>query len=78
MNNHNSWLENYLEISNMTDDVYARYKYQKDKFNQELADRYEREKLKNEIINEVISKIDVILETEAIQKLEKMIKNLGN
>ncbi len=78
MKNHNSWLENYLEISNMTDDVYARYKYQKDKFNQEIADRYERKKLKNEIINEVMSKIDVILETEAIQKLEKMIKNLGN
>ena len=43
----------------------------------DFIDRQEREKLKKEIVNEIMSNIDVLLETKAIDKLNKTINNLG-
>ena len=42
-----------------------------------MYERLEREQFKKEIINEIMSKIDVLIETTAIQKLNDMINKLG-
>ena len=53
------------------------YQIQKDMKKQELFERQEREKLKNEICEAVLSRIQVNLEVEAIAQLREMIKDLG-
>ncbi len=42
-----------------------------------MYEKIERENFKKEIINEIMSKIDVLLETKAIDKLNDMINKLG-
>lgn len=53
------------------------YQLQKDMIKQELFERQEREKLKNEICEAVLARIQVKLEAEAIAQLREMIKDLG-
>ena len=53
------------------------YQIQKDMIKQELLERQEREKLKNEICEAVLARIQVKLEAEAIAQLREMIKDLG-
>ena len=43
---------------------------------QNLLDQKEKEKLKNEIIHEVLDSIEVKLETKALQELKEMLQNL--
>ena len=54
-----------------------RYQIQKELIKQELFERQEREKLKNEICEAVLARIQVKLEAEAISQLREMIKDLG-
>ena len=53
------------------------YQLQKELIKQEIFERQEREKLKNEICEAVLSRIQVKLEAEAIAQLREMIKDLG-
>lgn len=53
------------------------YQLQNDMIKQELFERQEREKLKNEICEAVLARIQVKLEAEAISQLREMIKDLG-
>ncbi len=54
------------------------YQLQRDLMMNELYDRQKWEQIKKEITDDVMSKIDVLIETTAIKKLETMINNLAN
>ena len=54
------------------------YQLQRDLMMNELYDRQKWEQVKKEITDDVMSKIDVLIETTAIKKLETMINNLAN
>ena len=72
-------LFNKFNLAAMGDSLSAnmRYQLQKDMIKQELFERQEREKLKNEICEAVLARIQVKLEAEAISQLREMIKDLG-
>ena len=69
--------ERMLEAMGNTADVMLRYQYQKDMFKESLLDRQEREKLKEEIIQEVVSRVSVVIDEQAIKQLDEMLRNLG-
>ena len=54
------------------------FQLQRDLMMNELYDRQKWEQIKKEITDDVMSKIDVLIETTAIKKLETMINNLAN
>ena len=54
-----------------------RYYYQKKDFMDSVNSRKEREELIEEITNEVLSRISIRLEAEALKELEEMLRNLG-
>ncbi len=70
--------EKMLDAMGNTADIMLRYQYQKEMFKDSLLDRQEREKLKEEIIQEVVSHVSVIIDDEAIKQLDEMLRNLGN
>ena len=70
--------ERMLEAMENTADVMLRYQYQKEMFKDSLLDRQEREKLKEEIIQEVVSHVSVVIDEQAIKQLDEMLRNLGN
>lgn len=72
-----SLVDKYNEMAHLPNDLQTRYNYQTEKIRKEMYERYEREQFKKEIINEIMSKIDVLLETKAIDKLNDMINKLG-
>ncbi len=61
-----------------TADVMLRYQYQKEMFKNSLLDRQEREKLKEEIIQDVLAHVSVVIDEQAIKQLSEMLRNLGN
>lgn len=73
-----SMYERFLQAAEKTGDITLRYYFQKEMIKTSLLDRYEREKLKAEIANEVMSCISIKLENEAIMQLEDMLRNLGH
>ena len=78
MRRQDTMFERMLEAMGNTADVMLRYQYQKDMFKESLLDRQEREKLKEEIIQEVVSRVSVVIDEQAIKQLAEMLRNLGN
>lgn len=57
--------------------VELRYQIQKEQMMQEVYQRQDRERMIQEICDEVMKRISVNVETEAISQLSDAIKNLG-
>ena len=70
-------LERMIQAAEKTGDIAFRYQFQKEMFKASLLDRYEREKLKEEIAEEIMSRISITLDEQAIMQLNEMLKNLG-
>ena len=70
--------EKMLDAMGNTADIMLRYQYQKEMFKDSLLERQEREKLKEEIIQEVVSRVSVVIDEQAIKQLDEMLRNLGN
>ena len=66
-----------LKAMENTGDIMLRYQFQKEMMKNSFLDRQEREKLKEEIVQEVLARISIVLEDEAIKKLDEMLRNLG-
>ena len=77
MRNQDSMFDLMLKAMENTGDIMLRYQFQKEMMKNSFLDRQEREKLKEEIVQEVLARISVVLEDEAIKELEKMLRNLG-
>ena len=77
MRHQNSMFDLMLKAMENTGDIMLRYQFQKEMMKNSFLDRQEREKLKEEIVQEVLARISVVLEDEAIKELEKMLRNLG-
>ena len=66
-----------LKAMENTGDIMLRYQFQKEMMKNSFLDRQEREKMKEEIIQEVLARISIRLEDEAIKQLDEMLRNLG-
>lgn len=77
MRHQNSMFDLMLKAMENTGDIMLRYQFQKEMMKNSFLDRQEREKLKEEIVQEVLARISIVLEDEAIKELEKMLRNLG-
>ena len=78
MRRQNTMFEKMLDAMGNTADIMLRYQYQKEMFKDSLLERQEREKLKEEIIQEVVSRVSVVIDEQAIKQLDEMLRNLGN
>ena len=77
MRNQSSMFDLMLKAMENTGDIMLRYQFQKEMMKNSFLDRQEREKLKEEIVQEVLARISIVLEDEAIKKLDEMLRNLG-
>ena len=77
MRHQNSMCDLMLKAMENTGDIMLRYQFQKEMMKNSFLDRQEREKLKEEIVQEVLARISIVLEDEAIKKLDEMLRNLG-
>ena len=77
MRNQNSMFDLMQKAMENTGDIMLRQQFQKEMMKNSFLDRQEREKLKEEIVQEVLARISIVLEDEAIKELEKMLRNLG-
>ena len=77
MRNQDSMFDLMLKAMENTGDIMLRYQFQKEMMKNSFLDRQEREKLKEEIVQEVLARISIVLEDEAIKELDKMLRNLG-
>lgn len=77
MRHQNSMFDLMLKAMENTGDIMLRYQFQKEMMKNSFLDRQEREKLKEEIVQEVLARISIVLEDEAIKKLDEMLRNLG-
>ena len=77
MHRQKSTFDRMVEAMGNTGDVMLRYYYQRKDFMDSINARKEREELVEEITNEVLSRISIRLETEALKELEEMLRNLG-
>lgn len=77
MRNQDSMFDLMLKAMENTGDIMLRYQFQKEMMKNSFLDRQEREKLKEEIVQEVLTRISIVLEDEAIKKLDEMLRNLG-
>lgn len=77
MRNQNTVLEKMLDAISNTGDAMFRYYFQTEMLKNSILERQEREKLKEEIIQEVVSRVSVIIDEEAIKQLDEMLRNLG-
>ena len=76
MKNQPSMLELMLKAMENTGDIMLHYQYQKDMMKNSFLERQEREKLKEEIVQEVLARISIDLEDEAIKQLRDMLNDL--
>lgn len=72
-----SMYERFLQAAEKTGDITLRYQFQKEMMKASLLDRHEREKLKAEITEDIMSRISITLNEQAIMQLHEMLKNLG-
>lgn len=72
-----STFDRMVDAMGKTGDVMLRYYYQRKDFMDSINARKEREELVEEITNEVLSRISIRLEAEALKELEEMLRNLG-
>ena len=60
-----------------TGNIMLRYQFQKEMFLNSLFERQQREKLKAEIEQDIMSRISATIDDAAIKQLHEMLKNLG-
>lgn len=72
-----SMYERFLQAAEKTGDITLRYQFQKEMMKASLLDRHEREKLKAEITEDIMSRISISLNEQAIKQLDKMLRELG-
>ena len=77
MRTQKSMFERFLDSVEKTGDITLRYYFQKEMMMNDILDRQQREKLKEEIIQELIPRVKVVLDEQAIKQLSEMLKNLG-
>lgn len=77
MRNQQTMFEKMLDAMSNTGDIMLRYYFQTEMFKNSIFERQEREKMKEEIIQEVLARISIRLEDEAIKQLDEMLRNLG-
>ena len=77
MRNQNSMLELMLKALENTGDIMLRYQFQKEMMKNSFLDRQEREKFKEEIVQEVLARISIVLEDEALKQLRDMLNGLA-
>lgn len=76
MRNQNSMLELMLKALENTGDIMLRYQFQKEMMKNSFLERQEREKFKEEIVQEVLARISIVLEDEALKQLRDMLSGL--
>ena len=69
--------ERFLDSVEKSADITLRYYFQKEMMMNDRLDRQERERLKEEIIHDVMSRISIQLDEQALKQLSEMLKNLG-
>lgn len=77
MRRQSSIFERFLDSVERTGDITLRYYFQKGMMMNDIFDRQYREKLKEEIIQELIPRVKVVLDEQAIKQIDEMLKNLG-
>ena len=76
MRNQNTMLDLMLKALENTGDIMLRFQFQKEMMKNSFLDRQECEKLKQEIIQEVLARISIVLEDDAIKQLRDILNNL--
>ena len=69
--------ERFLDSVEKSADITLRYYFQKEMMMNDILNRQERERLKEEIIHDVMSRISIQLDEQALKQLSEMLKNLG-
>lgn len=69
-------LELMLKALENTGDIMLRYQFQKEMMKNSFLERQEREKFKEEIVQEVLARISIVLEDEALKQLRDMLSGL--
>lgn len=69
--------ERFLDSVEKSADITLRYYFQKEMMMNDILNRQERERLKAEIIHDVMSRISIQLDEQALKQLSEMLKNLG-
>ena len=69
--------ERFLDSVEKAGDITLRYYFQKEMMRNDILDRQERERLKEEIIHDVMSRISIQLDEQALKQLSEMLRNLG-
>lgn len=77
MKRQSSMFERFLDSVERTGDITLRYYFQKEMMMNDILDRQQREKLKEEIIAEIMPRISVKLNEEALYQLDELLRNLG-
>ena len=70
-------VERFLDSVEKSADITLRYYFQKEMMMNDILNRQERERLKEEIIHDVMSRISIQLDEQALKQLSEMLKNLG-
>ena len=76
MRNQPSMLELMLKALENTGDIMLRYQFQKEMMKNSFLERQEREKFKEEIVQEVLARISIVLEDEALKQLRDMLSGI--
>lgn len=76
MRKQDSMLELMLKALENTGDIMLRYQFQKEMMKNSFLERQEREKFKEEIVQEVLARISIVLEDEALKQLRDMLSGL--
>ena len=69
--------ERFLDSVEKSADITLRYYFQKEMMMNDRLDRQERERLKAEIIDEIMPRISIKLNEEALKELDELLRNLG-
>lgn len=77
MRKYKSWFERFLEAAEKTGDIMLRYQYQKDMMREQLLNKAQLDKLKNEIVSELLPRIKVTIPEEALKELKRRLEELG-
>ena len=75
--NNNTMFHKMIQAMDNSLSVALRYQFQKEMMKQQLLDREQREHLVNEICAEVLSRMSIRIEAEAITQLRDLINGFG-
>lgn len=74
---YNGWFERFLKAAEKTGDIMLRYQYQKDMIKESLLNKAQLDKLKNEIVSDLLPRINVTIPEEALKELKRLLEELG-